>query len=203
MKKLQCLSLLATVAMFPAAVCAQTPAASTLPAPVMAVVEQATLDKSDALKSIVDQVEKKRAEVQKEMTTFENELKAQDKALVDQQKKLSEKEFAEKRQAFEKRVREIQTKVELRRAQMELGVEEAKKKVLDAFLKASEDIRKEVGANVILVKETIVTADPAFDLSAKVLERLNKDLPTVTVTFKSEEDVKKLMQQKPAAGAAQ
>lgn len=200
MKKFKCISLLATVAMFPGLVSAQAPATQTLPAPVIGVVEQATLDKSDALKSIVDQVEKRRSEIQKEMTTYENELKSQEKKLVDEQKKLSEKEFAEKRQAFERRVREIQGKVEIRRAQLELAVDEAKKKVLEEFLKASEEVRKETGTNIILVKEMVVSAEPAFDLSQKVLEKLNKALPTVTVTFKSEADVKNLMQKQRPAG---
>lgn len=190
MKKLLCLSLLASVAMFSTA-----HAAETLPTPVIGVVEQATLDKSDALKSIVDQVEKKRAEIQKEMATYENELKAQDKKLAEQQKTLTEKEFTEKKQAFEKRVREIQEKVEVRRAQMELAVEDAKKKVYEAFLKAADEVKTEAGATILIYKETVVTADPKSDLSKQVLMKLNKSLPTVPVVFKSEADVKKQLKQ--------
>lgn len=192
MKKILCLSLLATVAMVPSVV-----KAGTLPAPVIGVVEQATLDKSEALKSIVEQVEKKRTEVQEEMKRYETELKAQDKKLAEEQKNLSEKEFAEKRQAFDKRVREIQEKVEVRRAQMELAVEEAKKKVYESFLKVADEVKKEVGANIIIYKETVVTAEKVFDLTASVLEKLNKALPTVPVVFKSEAEVKKQLQQQP------
>lgn len=193
MKKILLLSLLASAAM------AGVSKADPLPAPIIAIVEQATLDKSAAFKSIIQQVEKKRAEVQKEMTTYENELKTQDKQLADEQKKLSEKDFATKRQEFEKRVHDVQEKLEIRRAQMELGVEEAKKKVYEAFLKVSEEVMKEVGANVIVYKETIVTANPAFDLTPKVLAKLDQTLPTVQVTYKSEADVKKQLQQQPAA----
>lgn len=190
MKKVICLSLLATVAMLPLAVKAET-----LPAPVIGVVEQATLDKSEALKSIVEQVEKKRVEIQKEMAKYESELKAQDKKLAEEQKTLPEKEFTEKRQAFEKRVREIQEKIEVRRAQMELAVEDAKKKVYESFLKVADEVKKQVGANIIIYKETVVTADNSFDLTNNVLEKLNKELPTVPVVFKSEAEVKKQLQQ--------
>lgn len=195
MNKLLSLSLLASVAMI------STPlkAAETLPAPVIVVVEQATLDKSAALKSIVEQVEKKRGEIQKEMASYEAELKAQDKKLVEEQKTLSEKDFAAKRQAFEKRVREIQEKIEIRRMQMELAVEEAKKKVYEAFLKAADDVRKESGANLMMYRETIVSADSTFDKSAQVQEKLDKLLPTVPVVFKSAEEVKKQLQQQPAS----
>jgi Skp family chaperone for outer membrane proteins len=193
MKKILCLSLLTSIAVLPA----MAKAEATLPTPIIAVVEQATLDKSAALKSIIDQVEKKRTEVQKEMTKYETELKAQDKKLADEQKNLSEKEVAEKRQAFEKRVREIQEKIEIRRAQMELGVEDAKKKVYDAFLKAAEEVRKKAGANLVMYKETIIDADKSFDLTDEVLKKLNETLPSVTVVFKSEADVKKQLQQQP------
>lgn len=193
MNKLLCLSFLATVAAIPTAVKAET-----LPAPVIGVVEQATLDKSLAVTDLAKQMEKKRAEIQKEMAAYETELKAQDKKLAEEQKTLSEKEFADKRQAFEKRVREIQEKIEIRRGQMELAVEDAKKKVYEAFLKVADEVRKEFGANIIIYKETVVTADNAFDLTKPVLEKLNTTLPTVKVVFKSEAEVKKQLQQQPA-----
>ncbi len=174
--------------------------AEPLPAPVIGIVEQATLDKSAAFQDIIKQVDQKRTEVQKEMTTFENELKAKDKELAENTKKLSEKDLADQRQAFEKRVQEVQEKLEIRRAQMELGVEDAKKTVYQAFLKAAEDVMKEAGANVMIYKETIITANAGFDLTPKVLDKLNKDLPNVKVTFKSEADVRKqLTQQLPQA----
>lgn len=177
-----------------------TPAlqADTLPAPVICVVAQTTLDKSAALKSIVTQLEKKRTEIQKELAADENKLKAEDKELAEKQKKMSEKEFADKRQAFEKKVRDIQSKLEIRRVQMELAFEDAKKKVYEAFLKVADEVKKTAGANIMLYKETVVTADDAFDLSNKVLENLDKSLPTVQVTFKSEAEIKKLIQQQQA-----
>lgn len=191
MNKLLCLSFLASVAMIPSAV----KAAETLPAPVICIVEQATLDKSAAVQDLAKQMEKKRTEIQAEMKRYEDELKKQDKQLTEEQKKLSEPEFTKKRQAFEKRVREIQEKIEIRRAQMELAVEDAKKKVFEVFLKVTDEVRKEIGANVVVYKETIITADPALEKSTLVLEKLNKELPTVKVNFKSEAEVKKLLEE--------
>lgn len=199
MNKLLCLSILASTTMIPFTV----KAADTLPAPVICIVEQATLDKSSAVQDLAKKMEAKRAEIQKEMSNYEKELKEQDKKLAEEQKKLSEKEFADKRQAFEKRVREIQEKIEIRRAQMELAVEDAKKTVFEAFLKAADEVKKEVGANLVVYKETVITADPTLDKTNLVLEKLNKDLPTVKVNFKSEAEVKKqLQQQQPAQTAA-
>lgn len=194
MKKLLLSAFLASAA-FTTPACAET-----FPAPVVCVVSQATLDQSSALKSIVSQLEKKRAEVQKELAADEKRLKEEDARLSEQHKTLSEKEFATKRQDFERRVHEVQAKLEVRRVQMEMAFEDAKKKVYEAFLNVANDVKKDVGANMILYKETIVTADPNFDVSAKVLEKLDKALPTVSVTFKSESDIKKLMQQRGPQG---
>ncbi|MBY0293628.1 MAG: OmpH family outer membrane protein [Alphaproteobacteria bacterium] len=191
MKKTLMMSFLVSAAMM------MDSTAEGLPTPVLAIVEQATLDQSSAFKDIVKQIEQKRAEIQKELATYETELKAQDKKLAEEQKTLPEKEFNDKRQVFEKRVKEIQEKIEIRRAQLELGVEEAKKKVFEAFLKVADDVMKEVGANIMLYKETVVTADKAFDLTTQVLEKLNQSLPKVQVSFKSEADVKKQLQQQP------
>ena len=189
MKKIIPLSFLA------AAVILTSANAETLPAPIIGIVEQATLDNSAAFKSIVDQIEKKRNEIQKEMATIENDLKAQDKQLAEDQKKLSEKDFAAKRVAFEKRVHDAQEKIEIRRAQMELAVEEAKKKVYEVFLKVAEEVKKEAGANVIIYKETVVTADNALELTNQVKTKLDQALPTVQVIYKSEAEVKKQLQQ--------
>jgi outer membrane protein len=191
MKKIVLIFFLVSVVVMTSAI------AETLPSPIIGIVEQATLDSSAAFKSIIDQIEKKRAEIQKEMTTIENELKAQDKQLIEEQKKLSEKEFAEKRATFEKRVHDAQEKIEIRRAQMELAVEDAKKKVYEAFLKVAEEVKKDVGANIIMYKETIVTADNALDLTNQVKTKLDKVLPTVKVVYKSEAEVKKQLMQQP------
>lgn len=174
--------------------------ADSLPAPIICVVEQATLDKSAALKSIVNQLEKKRAEIQKELAADEHRLKEEDRKLLESQKKLSEKEFTAKRQDFERRVHEVQAKLEVRRIQMEFAFEEAKKKVYEAFLKVANEVKTEAGANLMLYKETVVTADDAFDTSGKILEKLDKTLPSVPVSFKSEAEIKKLMQQQPPQG---
>jgi outer membrane protein len=189
MKKVLCATFLASAAVLTSA------NAATLPAPVISVVAQATLDKSAALKSIVSQLEKKRSEIQTELAADEKRLKDEDKSLTEQQKKLSEKEFAVKRQDFEKRVHEVQAKLEIRRGQLELAFEEAKKKVYEAFLKAADEVKKSAGSNIMLYKETIVTADELFDLSNQVLEKLDKALPSVQVTYKSEAEIKKLLQQ--------
>lgn len=194
MKKTLLASLFVSAAIFSSA------HAENLPPPVIGIVEQAALDKSAAFQDIIKQVDQKRTEVQKEMATYEKELKGKDKELAENAKKLSEKDLATERQAFEKRVQEVQEKLEIRRAQMELGVEDAKKTVYQAFLKAAEDVMKEAGANVMIYKETVITANNGFDLTPKVLDKLNKDLPKVKVSFKSEADVKKqLTQQLPQA----
>jgi outer membrane protein len=187
------MKILLTTAFLASAMVLPAAKAELLPAKIC-VVAQATLDKSAVYKSILSQLEKKRAEIQKELAADEKKLKDEDKTLSESQKTLPEKEFNTKRQAFEKKVHDVQVKLEIRRVQMEVAFEEAKKKVFESFIKVADEVKKEVGANIMLYKETVVTADDSFDVSTKVLEKLDKALPTVQVTYKTEAEIKQMVQ---------
>jgi len=170
--------------------------AADLPTPKIAVVDvQQILDKSTATEGVKKEIEKRRAEIQKEMTGYENELRKKDQELAEQQKTLSEKEFAQKRQDFEKRVAEIQMKLEVLKIQLEQAFDSARQEVYQAFLKSSDKVKSDVGANMVLYKEQVVLADNNFDVTEKVLSTLNKDLPTVKVKFMSTAEIEKQLKQ--------
>ena len=170
--------------------------AAELPQPKIAVVDvQQILDKSTATQAVKAEIEKRRAEIQKEMTGYDSELRKKDEELAKQQKTLSEKDFAQKRQDFEKRVGEVQVKLEVLKVQLEQAFDAARQDVYQAFLKSSDKVKQEVGANMILYKEQVVLADPTFDVTDKVLATLNKDLPTVKVKFMSTAEIEKQLKQ--------
>ncbi|MEB3702227.1 OmpH family outer membrane protein [Candidatus Bealeia paramacronuclearis] len=167
-----------------------TPAA--LPQPKIAVVDvQAILDKSTATQGVKAEIEKRRAEIQKEMSTYETELRGKDQELAKQQKTLPEKEFSQKRQDFEKRVAEVQMKLEVLKVQLEQAFDTARQDVYQAFLKSSDKVKQDVGANIVLYKEQVVLADPSYDVTEKVLATLNKDLPSVKVKFMATAEIEK------------
>lgn len=170
--------------------------AAELPTPKIAVVDvQQILDKSTATEGVKKEIEKRRAEIQKEMTGYENELRKKDEELAKQQKTLSEKDFAQKRQDFEKRVGEVQMKLEVLKIQLEQAFDAARQDVYQAFLKSSDKVKAEVGANMVLYKEQVVLADNNFDITTQVLSTLNKDLPSVKVKFMTTAEIEKKLKQ--------
>ncbi len=170
--------------------------ATDLPAPKIAVVDvQQILEQSTATQGVKKEIEKRRAEIQKEMTGYENELRSKDQELAKEQKTLDEKAFAKKRQDFEKRVTEVQKKLEILKIQLEQAFETARQDVYQGFLKSSDKVKSDVGANILLYKEQVVLADKAFDVTNQVLTNLNKDLPSVKVKFMSTAEIEKKLKQ--------
>ena len=173
-----------------------TPATnSSLPSPILAAIDvQKIIDASSATTGIREEIEKKRSEIQKEMTEHESKLRSQEQVLAEQSQKLSKAEFQKKREQFEKQVAEVQLKLNVRKLQLETAFEQARSKVYDAFLEASNSVRQEIGANIILYKEQVVLADNAFDITQPVLDRLNAELPKVQVEYQSEDEIMKKIQ---------
>ena len=84
---------------------------------------------------------------------------------------------------------------ERKKIRLELGLAEAKERVFKAFSEIVKKVKKAEGANLVFYKEASADADDYADISKKVLEELNKTLSTMPVTFKSEEDIAKMISQ--------
>lgn len=169
---------------------------SSLPSPVIAAIDvQKILDSSTAAMGIRESIEKKRAEIQTEMTKYEAELREKEKQLTEQSTKLSEADLQKNRIEFEKRINDVQTKLNVRKLQLETAFEQARTKVYDAFLISADKVSKDVGANIVLYKEQVVIANNGFDITDKVLASLNKDMPKVEVTYPNENEILKILQQ--------
>ena len=174
----------------------QSVGSSNLPSPVIAAIDvQKILDSSTAAMGIRESIEKKRAEIQKEMTKYESELREKEQQLADQSTKLSEADLQKNRLAFEERINDVQTKLNVRKLQLETAFEQARSKVYDAFLISADKVSKEAGANIVLYKEQVVIASSAFDITDQVLSSLNKDMPKVEVTYPNESEILKMLQQ--------
>jgi len=162
---------------------ATAPAASPkLPAAVIAVVDiQKILSESVAAKGVRDQLATRRDAYQRQVTADEQKLRDAEQALVKERATLKPEDFAKKRQAFEEQVKQVQQRVQERA------------RILDtAFNKALGTIRQNLGqvvaeaaeakcATVVLDKGQVVVVESSLDLTASVLETLNKKLPKVAV----------------------
>jgi len=170
----------------PAAPAAVKPAVEQGPlnAPVVAVVDvQRVMQESTASKGIQKAIESQRDAYQKEIQTLEDKLQTAENELRKQQTVLAPEAFAAKRRDFEKQVGEVQRTVQTRKRTLDTAFNEAMGHVQKTMLDIVQRIADERGANVVIPRNLLVLFASNLDVTESVLERLNKQLPTVAVTI--------------------
>ena len=157
-------------------------AAAELQAPVIAVVDvQSILQEAAASKSIQKQLDTQRQTYQNEISKQEEKLRAAEQELNRQRAILSADAFAQKRREFEQQVADVQRSVQGRKRMLDQAFNESMSKVRDTLLDVVADVAGEQKATLVLAKQQVVIVEKSLDLTASVLERLNKKLPTVPV----------------------
>ncbi len=154
-----------------------------LPASVVAVVDvQFILQEAAASKSIQKQLEAQRETYQNEISKQEDRRRAVEQELNHQRANLSPDDFGQKRREFEQQVVDVQRTVQARKRVLDQAFNESMTKVRDAVLQTVTEVAGEQKATLVLAKQQVVLAEKSLDLTAAVLERVNKKLPSVPVT---------------------
>ena len=154
-----------------------------LPASVVAVVDvQFILQEAAASKSIQKQLEAQRETYQNEISKQEDRLRAVEQELNHQRANLSPDDFGQKRREFEQQVADVQRTVQARKRVLDQAFNESMAKVRDTVLQIVTEVAGEQKATLVLAKQQVVLAEKSLDLTAAVLERVNKKLPSVPVT---------------------
>lgn len=139
-----------------------------------------------ASKSVRSQFERQREVFQEEIQRQEDELRELDKSLAQQRAVLSNEAFAEKQKEFQQRVADTQRQVQSRKRQLDEGLAAGLEQVQRAIAEVAREIAAQRGADLVLSKNMAIFASPSLDITQEALERLNRHLPEVTVTFPSE-----------------
>ncbi len=184
---------------FGAALAQQTPAAPTPPAPapaaaatpaaapgfnVMVVDVQSLLQNSKAAKMVRQQIEQKRAEYAKEISHQEEVLRHERDTLQRQQATLSAEAAQSKGPRIPGRRSTSSTEsVQGKRQALEHSNAEALEKIQEAMLKIITDIAKERKANLVFQRSELVLFDQGFDVTDEVMQKLDEQLPTMSVNF--------------------
>jgi Skp family chaperone for outer membrane proteins len=169
----------------------QKPAAPSPPPPaavapqlnVLVVDVQALLQNAKSAKMVREQIEKKRAEYAKEISHQEDALRRERDALQREQATLSPKEMNLKGREFQQKVNELDRSVQAKRQTLEYSNEVALKKIQQVMLRIITSIAKKRKANLVLQRSELVLFDQSFDVTDEVLQRLDEELPTLTVSF--------------------
>jgi len=160
---------------------AQLPTAQNLT--VMVVDVQALLQNSKAAKMVRSQIEQKRGEYTKEISHQEESLRAERDALQRQQASLSPEALNQKGRDFQQKVNDLERNVQGKRQALEKSNGDALQKIQEEMLKIIADIAKQRKANLVFQRTDLVLFDQAFDVTDEVLQKLDEQMPTLTVNF--------------------
>ncbi len=189
----------------PAPAAAAAPAAATPAATlsILVVDVQSLLQNSKSAKMVRQQIEQKRAEYAKEISHQEEQLRAERDALQRQQASLSQEQLSQKGREFQQKVNDLDRSVQGKRQALEKSNSEALEKIQESMLKIITDIAKDRKANLVFQRSELVLFDQGFDVTDEVLQKLDDQLPTLTVNFAAPAATAPAAAgQAPAAGAA-
>lgn len=164
------------------------PAAAAVPvaAPslnILVVDVQALLQNAKSAKMVRQQIEQKRGEYQKEMSAQEGALRQEHDTLQRQQSSLSAEAFNAKGREFQQKLNEFDKSMQSKRQILEKANSEALEKINEVMLKVIADIAKERKANLVFLRSELVLFDQNFEISDEVQQKLDEQLPTLTVNF--------------------
>jgi len=164
------------------------PAQATAPATpttlsILVVDVQSLLQNSKSAKMVRQQIEQKRAEYAKEISQEEQTLRQERDALQRQQSSLSAEQLNQKGREFQQKVNELDKSVQGKRQALERSNAEALEKIQGAMLKIITELAKDRKANLVFQRSELVLFDQVFDVTDEVLQKLDEQLPTLTVNF--------------------
>src|ERR1700757_4457824 len=172
---------------------APQPAAPTPPAllstgqnlTVMVVDVQALLQNSKAAKMVRSQIEQKRGEYTKKISHQDESLRAERDALQRQQASLSPESLNQKGRDFQQKVNDLERNVQSKRQALEKSNNDALQRIQEQMLKIIADIAKQRKANLVFQRADLVLFDQGFDVTDEVLQKLDEEMPALTVNFVS------------------
>jgi outer membrane protein len=150
---------------------------------VMVVDVQALLQDSKAAKMVRAQIEAKRAEYTKEISHEEEVLRAERDTLQRQEAAMTPAELNRKGREFQEKVNELDASVQAKRQALEKSNNDALAKIQQEMLKIIADIAKQRKANLVLQRTDLVLFDRSFDVTDEVMQKLDEQMPVLTVNF--------------------
>jgi Skp family chaperone for outer membrane proteins len=160
-----------------------TPAPAAGPVPVkLAIIDVETIRSQTAVvKDVRRQIEKFRTTIQAEIKDKEDALREATQELERQRTILSPDAYTEERRKFGVRIEEVQRLLQKRKKELESVRGEAMRSIQAALTEIVTALANERGLTLILRKSQTILAAKALDITAVVLERLDKRLPSLKV----------------------
>jgi Skp family chaperone for outer membrane proteins len=162
------------------------PAASPQPLNVMVVDIQTLLRKSKAAGMVRQQLEQKRAEYAKEVSTQNEALRHDSEALQQQASSLSPDALNQKKQEFQQKRSEFDKNVQSKRQALERSEAEASEKIQTVIRDIVTEMATEKNVNLVFQSTQLVILRPSFNVTDTVLQKLDERLPSLSVNIVEE-----------------
>ena len=96
---------------------------------------------------------------------------------------MSAEALNKKGREFQQKVTDLDKSVQSKRQALEKSNNEALQKIQEVMLKIITDITKQRKANLVFQRSDLVLFDQGFDVTDEVLQKLDEQMPTLTVDF--------------------
>jgi len=169
------------------AICAAQTVAPKPSSPVIIVVDmQRILDESMAAKNVQKQIETQSAKFQKEIEGEENELRTAEQDLGKSRDQIAADAYADREQNLRQRFLTVERHVQARHKALDQAFTDSMNAVRGVLMDIVAAVAQEHGANIALAKQQTVWLDKSLDVTDEILNRLNKQLPQITVKMPDE-----------------
>ncbi len=138
---------------------------------------------SKAVHDIQVKVSKKQDEFQKEISKKQAELESDQKKLEAKKTTFSKEGFEKEQKAFEKKIDALKELVDKRQNSLKKASADSMAKVNDKMKEIISEIAKAKELNLIVPSSQVVFSADSLDISAEVLEKLNKKVTKIDVKF--------------------
>jgi Skp family chaperone for outer membrane proteins len=130
-------------------------------------------------KSLAAQRDKYQQNFQTEFNAARQSLQRSDQELAKQKGTMPQEAYEQKVKALEMQVVAFQNRTQMAVRALEKSTDQAMAELMNAILSITGEIAAEMGANLVLPKQQVVLHEPRMDVTAQVIERLNRKLPSV------------------------
>jgi Skp family chaperone for outer membrane proteins len=152
-----------------------------LVAPVIVIVDvQQAQRESVAGRALMSQRDKYQQQFQSDFNATRHQLQVSDQELARQRGTMPQELYDQKVKDLEQQVVAFQRRTQVAVRALEKSTEAASGELMNTILTITGELAGEMGANLVLPKQQVVLHEPGMDVTAQVIDRLNRRLPTLT-----------------------
>lgn len=138
------------------------------------------IQESDVTAYIQKTGEERRGLLQRDVEVYEKELRSQEVALK-QLKNKGTPAFEKAQKVFEDKVTDVQKRLSGRTKVLEKAFNDARSEVIQQIMALVTELAESDGYTLVIPKNIVLYQENGYDVTERILARLNKDMPTIDI----------------------